>query len=511
MNKLTTESLWASYSFPDCTALAEDLAVDVVVAGGGITGITTAYLLQREGMRVALLDRDEFVHGDTVRTSAHLTYVTDHRLHQLVKQWGANGARSFWEAGRVAIDQIEELAGETGADAGFRRVDGYLHLPCDPVTSERDLLKRDYDLAVELGFDASWSDAVPVMDTPGVRFARQAQINPRAYLAGLLQAFLAQGGLAFEHSAVDRVCDEPLSVSSNGRTIKCDYLVIATHNPLMGQRGPIAAALFQTKLALYTSYVVGANVEREESLAPALFWDTNDPYNYLRLHEQDERLYAIYGGGDVKTGHESNIADKYSQLARKLGQLLPRSQVERRWLGQVIEPADGLPYIGMNTPRQFIATGFSGNGLTLGTVAALLARDELLGKTNPWKDLFRTDRAPFHGGLWQYAKENVDYPYYLLRDRLKPAARVPVDELRSGEGKIISRDGRKVAAYRDDTGHLTLLDPACTHMKCLVRWNAADTTWDCPCHGSRFKPTGEVLSGPAESALEQLVAETAQR
>jgi Rieske Fe-S protein len=170
----------------------------------------------------------------------------------------------------------------------------------------------------------------------------------------------------------------------------------------------------------------------------------------------------------------------------------------------VIETDDGLPFIGENAPRQFIATGFSGNGMTLGTVAAMMARDRFLDQLNPWSDLFRVDRSPFHGGLWQYATENIDYPYYFLGDRLRKAPRQPAESLGKGEGGILLHEGKKVAAFRDDKGELTLCSAVCTHMKCLVRWNSSDQTWDCPCHGSRFRATGEVLSGPAESPLDKL-------
>jgi Rieske Fe-S protein len=169
-----------------------------------------------------------------------------------------------------------------------------------------------------------------------------------------------------------------------------------------------------------------------------------------------------------------------------------------------VETNDGLPFIGENAGQQFIATGFCGNGFTLGTLAAVMARDRYLGRKNPWFDLFRVDRTKFHGGTWRYIQENLDYPFYMLRDRLKGAEAGSLDDLKMGEGKILKLDGKKVAAYRADDGKVTLLSPICTHLKCIVRWNPADKTWDCPCHGSRFKPTGEVFSGPAEAPLEKM-------
>jgi glycine/D-amino acid oxidase-like deaminating enzyme/nitrite reductase/ring-hydroxylating ferredoxin subunit len=500
--KLTTESIWSDRDMPQFDSLAEDLNVDVVVAGGGLAGITTAYLLQREGVRVALLERDRVARGDTSRTTAHLTYVTDRRLHELVKQLGRNGARAFWEAGRVAIDQIEDIVQLLQVDCGFTRMDGFLHAPSGQKSAdEHKGLEQDAALASELGFDARFENRVPIVNCPGVRFAQQADFHPLAYLDGLAHAFRSQGGLIFEQTSLDSVTEEPFSISANGHTVKCDYLVVTTHNPLMGEKGVVASALLQTRLALYTSYAIGASLGKTE---PALLWDTSDPYNYLRIDARDAGAYAIYGGGDVKTGQEANIEAIYARLERQLQGLLPGAKVERRWLGQVIEPDDGLPFVGKNAPHQFIATGFSGNGMTLGTVAAMMARDRFLGRSNPWEDLFRVDRSPFHGGTWQYLTENIDYPFYMVRDRLKSASRRSLESLAKGEGDIVLHEGRKVAAFRSDEGELSLCSPVCTHMKCLVHWNQADRTWDCPCHGSRFRPTGEVLSGPAEEALQKI-------
>ena len=133
-----------------------------------------------------------------------------------------------------------------------------------------------------------------------------------------------------------------------------------------------------------------------------------------------------------------------------------------------------------------------------------MARDWYLTRANPWSELLRVDRSPFHGGLWRYLKENVDYPYYFLRDRIARVEGHTLESLGNGEGKILSLGGQTVAAYRDKKGTVTLCSPVCTHLKCLVRWNATDTTWDCPCHGSRFRPTGEVIGGPAEDPLARI-------
>jgi nitrite reductase/ring-hydroxylating ferredoxin subunit len=206
----------------------------------------------------------------------------------------------------------------------------------------------------------------------------------------------------------------------------------------------------------------------------------------------------------VKTGQEEDSRKTFERLEQTLRRVLPTAEIQHRWLGQVVETDDGLPFIGENANREFIATGFCGNGFTLGTLSAMMARDRFLDRKNPWFDLFRVDRKQFHGGVWRYLKENADYPYYLVKDRLGRAEAQSLEEVRAGEGKIVNFKGRKIAAYRDETGHMTVCSAVCTHLGCIVRWNAADRTWDCPCHGSRFKVTGEVLGGPAEEPLKKL-------
>jgi glycine/D-amino acid oxidase-like deaminating enzyme/nitrite reductase/ring-hydroxylating ferredoxin subunit len=500
-----TDSWWLQQPLPAFSPLARDLTVDVVVVGAGVTGITAAYLLQEEGARVALLERNDCATRDSGHTTAHLTYVTDARLSELVEQLGREAAKQFWEGGAAAIDQIATLVERTGTDCEFRWVNGYLHAPLDEHHDgrERERMQSDAALAGEMGCDAQLLDQVAAMHRTGICFGHQAKFHPRKYLAGLLSALTSKGGNVFTQTELEAVEDDPLCVRANGHRIRCDYVVLATHNPLVGRNSKLSSTLLQTKLALYTSYVIASHVPKDV-FEEALYWDTSDPYNYLRIDGYEDHDLAIFGGNDVKTGQESDHAQLFGELERRFGKLCNAGRTVHRWLGQVIETDDGLPFIGENAPRQFIATGFAGNGYTLGTLAAMMARDRYVGRANPWDDLFRIDRKPFHGGLWSYVSENVDYPFYLVRDRLKPAPARTLDEVQRGHGMIVAHEGHKVAAYRDDEGKLTLLSPVCSHMKCLVRWNAAARTWDCPCHGSRFGACGEVLSGPAEAPLERV-------
>jgi Rieske Fe-S protein len=232
-----------------------------------------------------------------------------------------------------------------------------------------------------------------------------------------------------------------------------------------------------------------------------LYWDASEPYHYLRIEPHRSWDVVIFGGEDHKTGQVRSTEDCYARLQRTLASVVPGVDLTHRWSGQVIQTPDGLPYLGRNAEHQYIATGFAGNGMTFGTLGAMLAADGILGRKNPWNELFAPDRSVLRHGGWSYLKENVDYPYYKIRDRFAGAEGRSLRAIRRGSGEVIERNGAKVAAYRDEDGKTTLRSATCTHMGCTVRWNDAERTWDCPCHGSRFEPDGSVVSGPAEDPL----------
>ena len=487
---------------PRFSKLSQDLDVDVAVVGGGIAGITAAYLLKKAGRTVALLERDRCARADTGHTTAHLTYVTDTRLSELVERFGKDHAQAVWDAGRAAMHQIRSLLDGEQIDCDYATVPGYLHAPWKGVSKDEiDRLQDDAALAAELGFDATYLDSVPFVSRPGVCFANQAKFHPLRYLAGLLSRIPGDGSHVCEHSEVTEFRSEPLAVTTHEHKVRCKYIILATHVPLLGNAGFVGATLFQTKIASYSSYAIGAKLPKG-AVPDASFWDTDNPYYYLRFDAHARHTYAIFGGEDHKTGQETDTNACLERLEGMLMSILPDAKVDSRWTGQVIETVDGLPYIGETAEHQFAATGFAGNGMTFGTLGAMMAADAALGRKGPWQDLFDVNRKKL-SAVADYIKENVDYPYYFVKDKLAGADGTSLQDVKTGEGKILKLDGQRVAVYRDAHGKVTKLSPVCTHMGCIVHWNRADSTWDCPCHGSRFQPTGEVLAGPAELPLEQ--------
>jgi glycine/D-amino acid oxidase-like deaminating enzyme/nitrite reductase/ring-hydroxylating ferredoxin subunit len=500
---MDTTSYWsATTSFPQFPELKRDCEVDIAIIGAGVTGITAAYLFKQRGYKVALLERGHCGGFDSLNTTAHLTYVTDTRLHELVKTFGEQQAKAVWEAGLKAIRVISDNIRKEGIACEFRWVAGYLHAAKKaPSAKELRLLQQDADYATSFGFPAEYPAEAPGFALPGIRFSKVAKFHPGKYLQALVRTIPGKGSFVFENTEVTRVQKDPVEVKVGKLRVRCKFIVLATHNPLVGNARLISATLLQTKLSLYNTYAVGAQIPKG-IWTEASYWDTAEPYNYLRIDRRPGSDYAIYGGGDHKTGQAQNTVEVYRRLEKKLLRLIPEAKVDHRWSGQVIETVDGLPYMGCTGPHQFAATGFSGNGYTFGTLAATMAVDTFEDRANPWSDLFDIRRKKIQGAAWTYLKENKDFPYHFIHDRLERAESKSLKTVAANEGKILRLRGRKAAAYRDPKGNLTVCSPVCTHLKCIVAWNAAEKTWDCPCHGSRFAPTGEVLSGPAEAPLE---------
>ncbi len=499
-------SRWKKFQVPALRSLEKSkrkLRFDVVVVGGGATGITTAYTLKKAGKKVCLLERDRIISGDSGSTTAHLTAVTDLRLSDLVSGFGEEAAKLVWDAGKVAIDAIQENISANKIACDFKTVSGYLHESSNSPAGETDKLRGELDVALKLGIEASFHDSVPVARRPGIEFPHQAKFHPVAYLAALAATIPGNGSAVFENAEVTSVEQAPLVTSVHCReiSVECDFLIIATGVPITGHSSLVLSSLFQTKVASYSSYVVGASIPK--GLYPELCsWDTEDPYHYLRIDTgKGESDYAIFGGNDHKTGQVVETEECFKNLENKLTTIVPQASIDSRWSGQVIRSHDGLPFIGENADRQFIATGFCGNGYTFGTLSALMARDWILKRRSPWQQLFSPFRKTLHaGGVSTYLKENIDFPLYLAKDRLSRYA--STGKLKRGEGMVLIRGAQPTACYRDEEGILHSVSAKCTHLGCIVHFNTSEKTWDCPCHGSRFKTDGTVIAGPAEKRLE---------
>ena len=483
--------------------LAENTAANVCVVGAGIAGLTTAYLLAHEGLKVIVLDDGPIGGGMTARTTAHLSNALDDRFYELERLFGGEGARLAAQSHTAAIDRVESIVREEEIECEFERVDGYLFLP---TNGKMKVLDDELPAAHRAGLtEVRRLDRAPLdsFDTgPCLHFPQQAQFHPMKYLMGLAQAIRREGGRIFNGSHADEIegGDGAHVTTSSGYTVTADSIVVATNTPVNDR------IAIHTKQAPYTTYVIGARIPKG-SIPAMLLWDApEDPYegyHYIRIESLDDHDVLIVGGEDHKTGQQHDGAQRWGKLEQWTRNRFPMAgEIDFRWSGQVMEPIDCLAFIGRNpgdAENVFIATGDSGMGMTHGTIAGVLLTDLILGHANPWTELYDPARKTL-AATKDFAQENLNVAAQYT-DLLTPGDVDSVDEIRKGQGCVVRSGLSKVAAYRDEDGTLHTVSAVCTHLGCIVTWNSAEKTWDCPCHGSRFDKLGSVINGPANQDL----------
>ena len=502
-----TKSIWmrlGEISSPP--SLVQDVVTDVCVVGAGIAGMTTAYLLLREGKSVVVLDDGPIGGGQTERTTAHLSNAIDDRYVNIESWHGEAGARMAAESHTAAIDQIEAIVKEERIECDFERLDGYLvgspgesseNLQLELLASRRAGLSQ-----------VEFMQHCPLHEfnsVPCLRFPRQGQFHPLKYLLGLNQAIQRMGGLICTRSRVEKIESGPPAIicTYQGATVSAHSVVVATNSPFND------LVTIHTKQAAYISYVLGFEVPKG-SVSKALVWDTENPYHYVRLQSLPESEsngdLLIVGGEDHKTGQANDAEDRYRRIEEWTRHRFPTSgKVLTRWSGQVLETIDGLAFIGRNPldgPNVYIATGDSGQGMTHGTIAGMLLTDLIIERQNPWSTLYEPSRKTLRAA-GRYLQENLNvaaqYTNWVTSGDVGS-----VQSIAPGTGAIVRTGISKIAAYRDNDGVLHQCSAICPHLGGLLEWNRNESTWDCPCHGSRFDKQGHLLCGPANRDLETI-------
>jgi glycine/D-amino acid oxidase-like deaminating enzyme/nitrite reductase/ring-hydroxylating ferredoxin subunit len=492
--------------------LRENAGCDVCIVGAGIAGLSVAYELGRTGQKVIVLDDGAVGRGMTGRTTAHIVNALDDRYYDLEKYHGEDGSRMAAQSHSAAIDWIERVVASEKIECDFQRLDGYLF---EPPNESLKNLDKEFEACQRAGLDVEWADRAPIADFDthrAIRFPRQAQFHPLKYLEGLAKAIERDGGRIYTGTKVEEAVggENARVTTSSGLTVTAKAIVVASNTPINDRY------VIHTKQAPYTTYVVGLQVPRGH-VTPALFWDTaeragmeNDmgtvPYHYVRLANgqgADGGDVLIVGGEDHKTGQADDFEQRFQRLEDWARARWPKAgEVVFHWSGQVMEPVDGLGYIGRNPSDEdnvYVVTGDSGNGMTHGTIAAMLIPELIRRGDHAWAKLYDPSRITMRTAP-DFAKENVNvasqYVDYFTRGEAASA-----EELKPGEGAVIRRGLKKIAVYRDDAGALHAMTAICPHLKCIVHWNRTETTWDCPCHGSRFDALGKVLNGPSVADL----------
>jgi glycine/D-amino acid oxidase-like deaminating enzyme/nitrite reductase/ring-hydroxylating ferredoxin subunit len=496
-------SVWRdTVSVAKFPALSGKHETEIAVIGAGIAGLTVAYYLAQEGKKVTVVDDGEIGSGETGNTTAHLVNAFDDRFFEIERPYDRKRSRLTADSHTAAIDAVEKIVAHEKIDCDFERLDGYLFPNADDSVAT---LKKELKAAQRAGLDdvelLERSSVSKFTHGPVLRFPKQAQFHPLKYLHGLARAITKKGNQIFVNTHIKNIKNgSPLTLTAEGgTTIRADKVVVATNAPIFGEDKLYA------KQAPYRTYVIGITIPKN-SVPKALYWDTGHPYHYVRLY-QDAQLdhdILVVGGEDHKTGQADDGQRRYEQLKVWSDQHFPAGDVAWQWSGQVLEPADGLAFIGLSPSGDnvYVVTGDSGNGMTHGTIAGPLITDLLLGRSNPWAELYSPSRSVMRHAVKETVKENVNVVKELIKGYAKGGGAQSVDTIPAGQGAILQKGRSKVAVFRDKAGKLHTLSAKCPHMGCIVAWNSTEQSWDCPCHGSRYDTTGMVLNGPTIQGLE---------
>ena len=496
-----TESLWEGTSpgtaYPPIEGRS---AADVVVIGGGITGLTTAYLLAKQGLSVAVLEARAIATGTTGHTTAKVTALHGLTYADLIKRHGMRKAALYAQANVAAVERIASIVQEENIECDFRSLSAYTFAFSEDNVGQ---IHEEVEAANSLGFQTRFDPAPPLpFSTAGaIALDNQVLFHPRKYCLALANAITAAGGRIHEQSRVD-------SIETNG-----DLLTVGTATGVVDGRWVVQATLLPINdpAGLFArtepsrSYAVAARVEDPEPWG--MFLSVEMPHRSIRPHEPDTgEAYLVIEGDEHRTGEDVTSDEHFGALEDWARSHIPElKEFQYRWSAQDYMPADGIPYVGRlahSSQRMLVATGFKKGGMSNGTAAAMMLSDFIVGRDNVWLEAFDATRLGLPQGLGEIVKSNVDVARQFVGARL---ASVPgVADVGPGTGSIVDYEGTRFAVYRNEQGTLNALSARCTHMGCLVSFNPAERSWDCPCHGSRFGLEGEVLEGPAVKPLEQV-------
>ncbi|PWV56758.1 FAD-dependent oxidoreductase [Chitinophaga sp. S165] len=494
-------SLWQGNTAPYIVSNRPDknIVYDVIIVGGGITGISTALLLQEAGKQCLVLEAVEIGYGTTGGTTAHLNTLLDVPYYVIAKNFGEENAAHVAEATAAAISLIKNNVQRFNIDCGFKEADAYLFAQDEEQEKE---LEKIRDTSAKAGLDITYIDGtpVPVPYTKAVRVKGQAKFSPLEYVHGIAKAFEDAGGVILQNCKVINTSREStLKVETNAGIFSAVDLIYATHIPP-------GINLLHLRCAPYRSYAMAVTL-KDGTYPEELSYDMHDPYHYYRSQVVKGETYLIVGGEDHKTGMEENTEKCFQRLESHIRKYFPVKEVAYKWSSQYFEPADGLPYIGYLPGAEdhiYVASGYGGNGMTYSSVAALLLKQIILQEKPALEKLFDPNRIKPIAGFTNFVTHNTDVVKEFFGKLFSGEEITQLAELAPGEGRLVEYHDRKIALYKNEEGRLYALNPNCAHMKCDVKWNQAERSWDCPCHGARYNYDGKVMTGPADSDLEGL-------
>lgn len=491
MGKSFWESTAAATTFP---SLSGEIEADVAIVGGGITGITAAQLLSRAGKRVVVVEAHQIGLGTTGYSTGNLHVVVDEYLYKVRQKWGDDVLREVVRSRSAMVEHIERTVADYSIECGFVRRPHYLFAT---EASQLADLEQEFDAAQTSGLAVEMTSEVPIRvpAVRGMRVDHQAQFHPATYTRLLARAIESPSCRIFEHSKAEEIEPRQHFVATNGGRIRAEKIILATHSPK-------GIHFVHTALGPYREYGIAGRLN-DDSYPEGIFWTLESPHHSLRSFEAGGTKYFIVIGEKHKTGQHDHADDYFGKIEAFARQHFDVASIDYRWSAQHYKPADTIPFIGHSGTQDdlFIATGFSTSGLLYGPLSAHIIAAEITGARSEWADVYKANRFTPAKSAKEFVQENVNVASELVRDYLLKASVEKLCDVAPGEGQIAEIDGKQIALHRKADGELIALSPVCTHMGCIVHWNGFEKSWDCPCHGSRFRPDGEVLEGPAIAPL----------
>nr|WP_240338513.1 FAD-dependent oxidoreductase [Peribacillus alkalitolerans] len=496
------EPYWrSSTDLEEFPTLNESISTPTLVVGGGITGITTAYLLAKAGIRTVLVEAGKVLNGTTGHTTAKITAQHDVIYDELIQHFGKDQAKLYYESNIEAGKFIKKLVDEHQISCDYSIQDAYLY---STTPKGKQQLEKEAEAYKELGINGELQleTKLPFETTAALSMKDQAQFHPLHYLKHLLDDFIKMGGTVYENTTAKSVeeADHPIVTTHLGYTISCNHLVIASHFPFYDWRG-----LYFTRMHAERSYVLA--IKSKTAFPGGMYLSVDNPTRSLRSVQIDGSEHILVGGESHKTGQGIPTIEHYEALQKFAEEHFELEEIAYRWSAQDLITLDKIPYIGPITSRSehiYVATGFRKWGMTTSTLAAQIISDAIAQRENRYSELFHPSRFKPDPSIKELVVQNADVAKHLVEGKLEIVQMHPED-LQNDEGGVVKFEGKRAGAYRNELGQLHIVDTTCTHLGCELEWNSGDRTWDCPCHASRFSVEGQVIEGPAKKPLKKLL------
>ncbi|SFB08231.1 MULTISPECIES: FAD-dependent oxidoreductase [unclassified Bacillus (in: firmicutes)] len=494
------KTYWRETNLPQFAKLETDLHVDVAIVGAGITGITTAYLLSKAGLKVGVMEAGSILNGTTGHTTAKITAQHGLIYDELISHFGEEKAKLYYESNKQALDFIRNVIQEHGIDCDFSEQDAFIYSTTEEYQSK---LEKEYEAYQRLGIPGELSDSIPfnISIKNALSMKGQAQFHPLKYLTHLVKEATANGCEFYENTTAIDVedGDSPIISTKSGNKVTCKHLVVASHFPFYDGMG-----FYFARMHAERSYVIG--IKTKEEFPGGMYISADSPTRSIRSTPLDDGQLILIGGESHKTGQGKDTLRYYEALQEFSGEVFGQSEYIYRWSAQDLVSLDKVPYIGpikSDKKNILVATGYKKWGMTSGTVAAQLMTDLITARENSYVDVYTPSRFNADPSLKNLITQNLDVAAHLLKGKLEFVPKSTRD-LENDQGSVVIVNGKRAGAYKDKNGELFIVDTTCTHLGCECEWNHAEKTWDCSCHGSRFAYSGEVVEGPAKKPLKKI-------